>query len=165
MKKVLLVALSIFLTCPPADARIGESIKECDARYGKPTAVDDDAARGTTKRTYKTPRAYMSFNFYKGVCVRSYYHFNEPKQKGKWLPDSVVGYLLAVNADEGDRWGQVTGKFEFTKYFESSLTHATAWNTDEILSIESRKFLELDKKASPLKGYVKPASHPLVKGL
>ena len=108
---------------------------------------------------------YMVFKFYKGVCVSSYYHFDKPEQKDKSLPDSVVGYLLAVNTDEGDRWGQVAGKYKFVKYFESSLTHATASNTDEILVIKSRKYLELDEKAAPLKGYVKPASHPLVKGL
>ena len=164
MKQILLIALSIFLMSPTTDARIGETIKDCDNKYGKPAKVED-GARGTTLRTYRTPRAYIVFNFYKGVCVKSYYHFDKPEQKDKWLPDSVVGYLLAVNTDDGDRWGQVAGKYKPSKYFKSSITHATATNNNEILVIKSRKYLELDKKAAHLKGYVKPASHPLVKGL
>ena len=93
MKPLLLVMPFLVLLVAPAHARVGETVKQVQARYGKPHKVFIDSP-GLRKIGYGY-RGFMSIVYYaRGISKReSFGRPDVPK-----LPRHTVDELLALSA-------------------------------------------------------------------
>lgn len=99
MLAVILIAFASL--CQQASARIGETPEQCQTRYGKPIAVDND--EGITSFTFKKASIIIDVYFYNGKADTINFHKVNSKGKCIALSENEVQYLLETNSG-GIKW-------------------------------------------------------------
>lgn len=110
--RIVIPALVIFSLCPLANARIGETEKECNLRYGTPKKVKD-ILPGCQTNEYN----------YQGFKIRvAFRGFSEPaimmifqKQSHPFLKEDEVAAILSANTPDGTAWSATLTKNEQQK--------------------------------------------------
>lgn len=100
-RRVLLTLF--FLTTVTCHARLGESLAECDQRYGQPVESNLTADE-SGKRTYATDFYALTIHFKKGVARAIAYQKRQRDANGLPKPSTSaeIKYLLAVNGQNND---------------------------------------------------------------
>jgi hypothetical protein len=94
-----LVITSLLLLATPTHARVGETVKQVDARYGKPQKVFID--RPDLRKVGYGYRDFMVIVYFSGgVSKRE--SFGQPGASS--LPNKAVTELLALGAAPGTTW-------------------------------------------------------------
>ena len=99
MLAVILIAFASLYQ--QASARIGETPEQCQARYGKPIAVDND--EGITSFTFKKASIIIDVYFYNGKADTINFCKVDSKGKRIALSENEVQYLLETNSG-GIKW-------------------------------------------------------------
>ena len=99
MRAQLVIIASLSLLATSADARVGETVKQVEARYGKPQTVYID--RPDLRKAFYGYRGFgIIVYFTGGVSKReSFGRANLPK-----LPPETVNELLKLSARPGTTW-------------------------------------------------------------
>lgn len=124
MKHIIIIAILI-LSSIYAEARIGETQSQCDARYGAPKKSDGD---GTS--LYQKNGFYISIHFHADqadqLTIRktSQNLFGTPEK----ISDNELQILLSANSD-GKKWLQKTD-LPFRRIWETSDGHLQACYDD-----------------------------------
>jgi len=97
----LMLALVVLAFCPLASARIGETERECNTRYGTPKKVEDILPGCRTNE----------YNYHAFKIRIAFRGFNEPaimmifqKQSSPHLKDDEVAAILSANTPNGTAW-------------------------------------------------------------
>lgn len=99
MKTFLIITTYLLLLAPSSHARIGETVKQVEARYGKPQKVFID--RPDLRKVGYGYRGYMVMVYFsRGVSKRE--SFGRPDVAR--LPSDAVTELLALSAAPGTTW-------------------------------------------------------------
>jgi len=100
MRKSLLF-LMVFALCPMANARIGETESECNARYGTPKKTSEIVVGCQTNEYdfhgFKIKIAFACFN---GPAIKMVF----TKQPSPFFKDDEVAAILAANSKDGMQW-------------------------------------------------------------
>jgi len=102
MKAPLIIITILALLSTPAYARVGETVKQVEARYGKPQKVFID--RPDLRKLGYGYRGLMIIVYFSGgICKRE--SFGRPDLPK--LPRETVNEILALSAREGTSWQPV----------------------------------------------------------
>jgi len=98
----IIVSAAFFGFTGAAVARVGEDVKQIEARYGKPQKVFAENGKFRDV-SYWFERYMVVVNFIDGISRREGFAF--PDQSP--LNDAAVKQILAMNAGEGATWQEV----------------------------------------------------------
>lgn len=157
MKPSLRILLSVglgILGCAVGYARIGETEKQCEERYGKPEETDRDGSR----KIYRKSDMVVLAHFHEGIC--DYIMFSKvERDEPKELSENERDLLLKANG-AGNGWKKV-GRSGGTTVFETTggefrAQHDLVSQSLTIFTRESAKRKQDAKKAEEekkLKGF------------
>lgn len=111
MKNIAIAAALLLLTSL-SFSRHGESVTECEERYGRPIHEDGDW------KTYRAAGFTISCQFFRGTCSQIIYRKQEPNTVGVRslaLSVSEVEFLLSIY--NPDKWTTLTEEWEPTQLY------------------------------------------------
>jgi hypothetical protein len=114
MKTLLAIITSLALLATSAHARIGETVKELEARYGKPQKVFID--RADLRKVGYGYRGFMIIVYFSGGISKreSFGRPDVPK-----LPRETVNELLALCARPGTGWQPLSAEHGDSSWLSS----------------------------------------------
>jgi hypothetical protein len=156
MKQILLLAAACALVAGTAQARVFETVAQCDARYGKPvstvkTEIGSNvsyAKNGVSITVEFRKDAAVSVTFFKATDK------DKPDENRTWSKDEIQK-LLEANGGER-KWGPVRKDMHGQPYWKSGDDALTARVSNDLyLKIEDNA--EFLRRAKDVKPAAKPA--------
>ena len=131
-----LFLIIMFTVCLSVNARIGETLEECNKRYGKATFLKDDVTGAKIyKYSYKIHE--VSIYIYKGKCHKLIFDRIGTRDANKVIEENVTHPMkdFKIKTERGSATGE-SDKFYFILKFTS-------------VCVQTKEFYNIEEKHEP----------------
>lgn len=125
--RTTIILLIVFVLCPLARARIGETESECNTRYGTPKKVAEIVPEcPTNEYDYHGFKIRIAFAGFNGPAIKMTF----AKQPSPFFKDDEIVAILSANTKDGTQWKKALPESEAAKQMDPITRIGAVFLTD-----------------------------------